>query len=123
MPVAFHVDYWDNLGWPDRFAAKVWTERQRTYAAAWNSTTVYTPEFVLDGREWHGGEIPAASVDRPGALRVSLAEDGAATVSFKSEAVGTRSFDIYLATLGFSLNSDVKTGDENCSMILSFSLS
>src|SRR6478672_1752441 len=69
VPVAFHVDYWDNLGWPDRFAAKPWTERQRTYATAWNTTTVYTPEFVLDGREWHAGEIPLASTDRPGVLK------------------------------------------------------
>ena len=111
VPVAFHVDYWDNLGWPDRFAAKPWTERQRTYATAWNTTTVYTPEFILDGREWHAGEIPLASTDRPGVLKVALAENGTATVSFKPEAAGTRSFDVYLATLGFSLNSDVKAGE------------
>ena len=111
VPVAFHVDYWDNLGWPDRFAAKPWTERQRTYATAWNTTTVYTPEFVLDGREWHAGEIPLASADRPGVLKVALAENGTATISFNPEAAGARSFDVYLATLGFSLNSDVKAGE------------
>ena len=111
IPVAFHVDYWDNLGWPDRFAAKAWTERQRTYAAAWNTTTVYTPEFILDGREWRGREIPLASVDRPGVLKVSLSADGAATASFKSETAGARSFDVYLAALGFSLNSDVRAGE------------
>jgi hypothetical protein len=111
VPVAFHVDYWDNLGWPDRFAAKTWTEKQRTYATAWNTTTVYTPEFVLDGREWRGGKIPVASVDRPGLLKVSLAENGIATASFKPETTGARSFDVYLATLGFSLNSDVKAGE------------
>ena len=111
VPVAFHVDYWDHLGWPDRFAAKAWTERQRTYAAAWNTATVYTPEFVLDGREWSGGEVPAASVDRPGVLKASLAQDGTATVSFKPERASARSFDVYVATLGFSLNSDVKAGE------------
>jgi hypothetical protein len=111
VPIAFHVDYWDNLGWPDRFAAKAWTARQRTYAAAWNTTTVYTPEFALDGREWRGGDIPAASADRPGALKVSLAKDGTAAASFKPETAGARSFDVYLATLGFSLNSDVRAGE------------
>ena len=85
MPVAFHVDYWDNLGWPDRFAKKAWTERQQIYAASWNTTTVYTPEFVLDGREWRDREIPGPSADRPGVLKFSLTEDGVATVSFKPE--------------------------------------
>jgi len=62
-------------------------------------------------REWRGGEIPAASVDRPGVLKVSVTEDGATIVSFNPEAAGARSFDVYLATLGFSLNSDVKAGE------------
>ena len=52
VPVAFHVDYWDNLGWRDRFASAQWTARQRTYAANWGSDSVYTPGFVRDGREW-----------------------------------------------------------------------
>ena len=47
VPVAFHVNYWDNLGWKDRFASVEFTQRQRTYASGWNSGTVYTPEFVL----------------------------------------------------------------------------
>jgi hypothetical protein len=111
VPVAFHVDYWDNLGWPDRFAAKPWTERQRTYATTWNTTTVYTPEFILDGREWHAGQIPLASTDRPGVLKVALAEHGTAAISFNPEAAGARSFDVYLAALGFSLNSDVNAGE------------
>jgi hypothetical protein len=111
VPIAFHVDYWDHLGWPDRFATKAWTERQRTYAAAWNTTTVYTPEFVLDGHEWRGREIPVASADRPGVLKVSLSADGAVTASFRSETAGARSFDVYVATLGFGLNSDVKAGE------------
>ncbi|HSH39027.1 MAG TPA: DUF1223 domain-containing protein, partial [Chthoniobacterales bacterium] len=37
VPVAFHVDYWDRLGWPDRFAKKAFTGRQQAYAAAWRS--------------------------------------------------------------------------------------
>ena len=31
VPVSFHVDYWDNLGWPDRYAAPAYTERQQSY--------------------------------------------------------------------------------------------
>src|SRR2546427_12578483 len=53
VPIAFHVDYWDRLGWRDPFAAKEWTARQYQYSAVWKSDSVYTPGFWLDGREWH----------------------------------------------------------------------
>lgn len=49
-PLAFHVDYWDELGWPDPFASPAWTERQRQYAHALGDDRVYTPELVVGGR-------------------------------------------------------------------------
>lgn len=49
--VAWHVDYWDSLGWPDPFATRENTERQRAYASALQQSGVYTPEVVLDGAE------------------------------------------------------------------------
>src|SRR5437868_13297928 len=52
VPLAFHVDYWNHLGWRDPFAAKEWTARQYQYAARWKIGSVYTPGFVVDGREW-----------------------------------------------------------------------
>ena len=52
VPLAFHVDYWDHLGWRDLFASKLWTERQADYSARWKAETVYTPAFVLMG--WPG---------------------------------------------------------------------
>src|ERR1700758_1185011 len=45
IPVAFHVDYWDHLGWRDRFSKLEFTERQQYYAAAWRNDSVYTPGF------------------------------------------------------------------------------
>ena len=48
VPIALHVNYWDNLGWKDRLAAVEFTQRQHTYASAWRADTVYTPEFVLN---------------------------------------------------------------------------
>jgi hypothetical protein len=48
IPLAFHVDYWDDLGWPDPFASAAWTERQREYAVALDDH-VYTPELVVAG--------------------------------------------------------------------------
>ncbi|MBA3543366.1 MAG: DUF1223 domain-containing protein, partial [Chthoniobacterales bacterium] len=43
VPIAFHVDYWDRLGWRDPFASKEWTARQYEYSARWRSSSVYTP--------------------------------------------------------------------------------
>ena len=47
VPVAFHVDYWDRLGWRDRFAKPEFTSRQQRYAAAWGGDSVYTPGLWL----------------------------------------------------------------------------
>jgi hypothetical protein len=45
--LAFHVDYWDALGWPDRFASAAFTRRQHQRVAAWASDTVYTPQVMV----------------------------------------------------------------------------
>jgi len=50
IALAFHVDYWDDLGWRDRFALHQSVERQDIYARNLHHSTVYTPELVIDGR-------------------------------------------------------------------------
>jgi hypothetical protein len=49
IALAYHVDYWDYIGWADTFGAKTNTDRQRAYATAWDDSTVYTPELVVNG--------------------------------------------------------------------------
>ena len=49
---AFHVGYWDHIGWVDRFAAPAYTNRQRDTAAKNNLRSIYTPQAVLDGKDW-----------------------------------------------------------------------
>lgn len=48
VPLAFHVDYWDKLGWIDPFAQAAFTQRQRNGRLGW----VYTPQFMLDGEDF-----------------------------------------------------------------------
>ena len=55
IPLAFHVDYWDYIGWKDPFASPLHTERQRLVARRNSQSTIYTPEFVVDGVEARGG--------------------------------------------------------------------
>src|SRR5471030_1071545 len=49
VALSFHVDYWDYIGWKDRFASQEMTERQRVYARVLKQRYVYTPEMVVDG--------------------------------------------------------------------------
>jgi len=51
LALAFHVDYWDDLGWRDRFGLADAVERQRAYAKALRLSTVYTPQVVIDGQD------------------------------------------------------------------------
>lgn len=58
VALSFHVDYWDYIGWKDRFAGKESTERQRVYARTLRQRYVYTPEMVVDGRAHDSGVKP-----------------------------------------------------------------
>lgn len=49
IPLEFHVDYWDNLGWPDPFADRSYTNRQSAYQAHFGERSNYTPEMVVNG--------------------------------------------------------------------------
>lgn len=49
IPLAYHVDYWDYLGWRDPFSSTQWTERQANYREAFGEATLYTPQIVIQG--------------------------------------------------------------------------
>ena len=73
VPVEFHVNYWDNLGWKDRLSTRGFTAREYAYSSAWGSSNVYTPCFVRNGAEWRplwgGSAHPAAPA---GLLKVDV---------------------------------------------------
>jgi hypothetical protein len=50
IPLAFHVDYWNRLGWKDPFSQAKFTERQNTYAQAFHSDNIYTPQLIINGK-------------------------------------------------------------------------
>jgi hypothetical protein len=71
LPLALHVDYWDYIGWADRFAAPQFTDRQRDYARAIGSRTIYTPQLIIGGQDRVEGFAPeetAAHLERHLAL-------------------------------------------------------
>ena len=89
VPVAFHVDYWDNLGWKDWFSSREFTQRQRRYAANWGSGSVYTPAFVLNGSEWQawGRAVPGNENNEAGKL-VVLATGSQIKITFSPSRAG-----------------------------------
>jgi len=54
VALAYHVDYWDYLGWRDRFADPRYSKRQEAQARYDGASGVYTPQLVLDGHAWSG---------------------------------------------------------------------
>jgi len=79
VALAFHVDYWDRLGWKDRFASAAFTARQAEQQASNGARFSYTPQVVVDGqdrKDWPGIATSLAA-DRPAApVEVLLARDG-----------------------------------------------
>jgi hypothetical protein len=96
LALAFHVDYWDDLGWRDRFGLSQSVERQRRYAGALRLSTVYTPEVVIDGRADYVGSNRSAIGQALEATRdgvpVSLTiEQGAALISLAAPSMASSS--------------------------------
>jgi hypothetical protein len=60
IPLAFHVDYWDHLGWRDPFSSKLWTQRQMMYVRSFHLNSAYTPEMVVNGAQQFVGSNAAA---------------------------------------------------------------
>ena len=72
---AFHVGYWDYIGWVDRFAAPAYTQRQRDVAAKNQLRGIYTPQAVLNGKDWpNWGSRPAAG--EPAQANINLRQSG-----------------------------------------------
>lgn len=61
IALAFHVDYWNRLGWSDPFSSPIFSQRQNLYAVSLKKRDVYTPQMVVDGqREFVGSNMTAA---------------------------------------------------------------
>ncbi len=119
IPMAFHVDYWDYLGWNDQYALPQNAERQRNYASEGGLQQVYTPGIVIAGREYRKFFNPATrntpvplEGDTPGVLMLVLAND-VATVTFGDKS----SLVCHLAWLGLDEKRAIQRG-ENAGKIL-----
>jgi hypothetical protein len=118
--LAFHVDYWDKLGWVDRFGQARFSERQRLSNNRNGARVVYTPQLVLNGKDYRRGtadafasQIAAIARTKPNAdvrLAVKRAEDRI-TVAGAWSGADTPYAQGWLALYENRLATDVSTGE------------
>lgn len=121
--LGFHVDYWDKLGWRDPFAQRVFSDRQRAANARNGARFVYTPQLLLDGKDYRPGfgrddiadRIAAMNRHKAGAaitLRLEPSAGGHLTAEGTITVVETsRRAQAYLALYEDRLSSQVTAGE------------
>jgi len=112
---AFHVGYWDGLGWKDRFATAAHTQRQRQIAAANGLPGIYTPQFVRNGKDWRN-YATATEVAEPARARITLRRDDRADKVNEFEArvepaADVETWDAYWTMTEHAHSSNVRAGE------------
>lgn len=115
VPVAFHVDYWDFIGWKDRFADQRFSERQYRYANSDRLNSVYTPGILINGHEWRRrpwNRLPKAKLKAQGKLTLTV-DDTIVSAQFNSAMKKNQTLILNIALLGFDQISTVNTGENS----------
>lgn len=117
-----HVDYWNNLGWRDRFSSPLFSARQEDYGRAMRLANVYTPQMVVDGEaEFNGSDQSRAALEIQKAAHqpranVSISHAAAPDVvhlTVDHLPTGTHDADMFLAITESSLTTQVQGGENN----------
>jgi hypothetical protein len=119
VPVAFHVDYWNHLGWKDDYSSAEMTKRQVSVARLWGGGAgVYTPAVVRDAKEWKDWrhlsdrQIPISTEATHLSLSVFRQPDGEFLVKVDG-LKGDHHYILRVAKLGMNLSSTVTSGENS----------
>jgi hypothetical protein len=113
VPVAFHVTFWDDLGWTDRLAHPSFTARERAYAASWGSSSVYTPCFVRNGSEWRPSWGTRGEPARAGTLTVVGSGEDSFTITYEPPSPSRGRYAAHVALLAGGIASRVTAGENS----------
>jgi hypothetical protein len=109
---AFHVGYWDYIGWVDRFASPVHTSRQREIARRNGQSGIYTPQVVRNGRDWRGYSGALRGAPEPARARIELRETAEdAFEASVTPAESARAWGAYWTVTEHGHSSKVKSGE------------
>ena len=112
ITAAFHVDYWDRLGWRDRFSSAAYTERQAKSQAWSGARFSYTPQVQIDGRDQQPWATWQATRGQPAHVTLSLTRRGSGVqLLAKGMAGAPQRLELWWALLEDGLVSDVKAGE------------
>ena len=119
IPLAFHVDYWDRLGWRDPFSSRQWTQRQMMYVQSMHLQSAYTPQAVVEGTDQLVGSNQAAldaaiasAARRATAGRVSVeAVRNGNTISANVHAEAPPGYDVVLALFQNGVKTNIGAGE------------
>lgn len=119
LPLSYHVDYWDYIGWKDRFGDAKFTRRQYAYAEAQGSSMVYTPQMIVAGaidvvgsdrKEVEKALKTAYTRNAMYRVHVMREDDGKVVAQFPEAPIGVPA-TIWLVTYQRSAESHVKAGE------------
>lgn len=114
VPVAFHVDYWDYLGWKDTFSKSQFSTRQREHYLLGSTSAVYTPGFVINGREWQGF-FSNAKLSKyhgnTGGMLILKGDTKNLTLVYSPN--GSSNYIGNLVLLGFDIKEKITAGENN----------
>lgn len=129
-PLAFHVDYWDYIGWKDKFSKAEYSERQRKLATFGGAGFVYTPQFVMNGRDFRGWDHARLNAivekNQKLASRANLSlnavtiENDAMVLKVGAQAINpneAKNADVFVAIYENKLVTRVKAGENNGSTL------
>ncbi len=117
VPLAFHVDYWDRLGWKDRFSSPRFSERQYALAKQAGSRAVYTPGVFLNFAEFRGfgrfeDAVRAINAKKAGAhIRLELQPPSGSRLPVKADFRAPPGSQAFVALYENRLSTDVKAGE------------
>ncbi len=121
VTLAFHVDYWNYLGWKDEFSSAKFSQRQSAYSNAFGLNSIYTPQMVVDGKSQFTGsgyskaltEIGKAANENKGEVKLTL-EDGLLKPGLKVKISNLNikeDSEVLLAVAEDNLTTNVKRGE------------
>ena len=114
IPIAFHVDYWNSLGWTDRYSNADYSDRQRQYASKGYAKTVYTPGFFKNGREWRAWfrsrDLGNTEGRRVGPLQVRVENEQLRAI-FEPVNLSFNALQLNVALLGMDIQNKIEDGE------------
>ena len=116
VPVVFHVDYWNDLGWKDGLSSNLMTRRQQEVARTWPKASVYTPAVVVNGNEWKDWSSKnIAEKTAPSDMKLSIYEgkNGDFEVVVDGLKSNAKEYTVRLAKLGMGISTDVTAGENS----------